>query len=59
MNIKAMFVGGLAVLLTGALASPVLAQEEKKAEKGKSQSPESLRRHWLARHRKKLHDCGH
>jgi hypothetical protein len=33
MNIKAMFVGGLAVLLTGALASPVRAQEEKKAEK--------------------------
>lgn len=37
MNIKAMFVGGLAVLLTGALASPVLAQEEKKAEKAKAQ----------------------
>jgi hypothetical protein len=34
MNIKAMFVGGLAVLLAGALASPMLAQEEKKAEKG-------------------------
>jgi hypothetical protein len=34
MTIKAMFVGGLAVLLAGALASPMLAQEEKKAEKG-------------------------
>ena len=33
MNIKAMVVGGLAVLLAGALASPMLAQEEKKAEK--------------------------
>ena len=33
MNIKAMFVGGIAVLLAGALASPMLAQEEKKAEK--------------------------
>ena len=33
MNIKALFVGGLAVLLAGALASPMLAQEEKKAEK--------------------------
>lgn len=34
MNIKSLFVGGLAVLLAGALASPMLAQEEKKAEKG-------------------------
>ena len=33
MNIKSLFVGGLAVLLVGALASPMLAQEEKKAEK--------------------------
>jgi hypothetical protein len=33
MNIKALFVGGLAILLAGALASPMLAQEEKKAEK--------------------------
>ena len=33
MNIKAMVVGGLAVLVAGALASPMLAQEEKKAEK--------------------------
>jgi hypothetical protein len=33
MNIKALFVGGLALLLAGALASPMLAQEEKKAEK--------------------------
>ena len=33
MNIKSMVVGGLAVLLAGALASPMLAQEEKKAEK--------------------------
>jgi hypothetical protein len=33
MNIKALFVGGLAVLLAGALASPMLAQEEQKAEK--------------------------
>jgi lipopolysaccharide export LptBFGC system permease protein LptF len=33
MNIRALFVGGLAVLLAGALASPMLAQEEKKAEK--------------------------
>ena len=33
MNIKSLFVGGLAVLLAGALASPMLAQEEKKAEK--------------------------
>jgi len=34
MNIKSMVVGGLAGLLTVALASPILAQEEKKAEKG-------------------------
>jgi hypothetical protein len=33
MNIKSMVVGGLAGLLTVALASPILAQEEKKAEK--------------------------
>jgi len=33
MNIKSLFVGGLAVLLVGAPASPMLAQEEKKAEK--------------------------
>jgi len=33
MNIKSLFVGGIAVLLAGALASPMLAQEEKKAEK--------------------------
>src|SRR2546429_768916 len=33
MNIKSLFVGGLAVLLAGALASPMHAQEEKKAEK--------------------------
>jgi hypothetical protein len=33
MNIKSLFVGGLGVLLAGALASPMLAQEEKKAEK--------------------------
>ena len=33
MNIKLMVVGGLAMLLAGALASPMLAQEEKKAEK--------------------------
>jgi hypothetical protein len=33
MNIKSLFVGGLAVLVAGALASPMLAQEEKKAEK--------------------------
>lgn len=33
MNMKSLFVGGLAVLLAGALASPMLAQEEKKAEK--------------------------
>ena len=33
MNIKALLVGGLAVLLAVALASPMLAQEEKKAEK--------------------------
>ena len=33
MNIKSLLVGGLAVLLAGALASPMLAQEEKKAEK--------------------------
>jgi hypothetical protein len=33
MNIKSLFVGGLAVLLAVALASPMLAQEEKKAEK--------------------------
>jgi hypothetical protein len=33
MNIKSLFVGGLAVLLAGALTSPMLAQEEKKAEK--------------------------
>ena len=33
MNIKSLFVGGLAVLLAGVLASPMLAQEEKKAEK--------------------------
>ena len=33
MNIKSLFVGGLAVLLPVALASPMLAQEEKKAEK--------------------------
>lgn len=33
MNIKSLFVGGLAVLLAGALASPMLAQEEKNAEK--------------------------
>src|SRR5512132_3528335 len=33
MNIKSLFVGGLAVLLAGTLASPILAQEEKKAEK--------------------------
>src|SRR4249920_4134965 len=33
MNIKSLFLGGLAVLLAGALASPMLAQEEKKAEK--------------------------
>src|SRR4030095_8117342 len=33
MNIKALFVGGLAILTAGALASPMLAQEEKKAEK--------------------------
>ena len=40
MNIKAMVVGGLAVLLAGALASPMLAQEEKKAEKAeKSRRP--------------------
>ena len=59
MNIKAMVVGGLAVLVAGALASPMLAQEEKKAEKVREgQSPESLGRHWLARHRKELHDCG-
>jgi hypothetical protein len=37
MNIKSLFVGGLAVLLAGALASPMLAQEEKKAEKAKAQ----------------------
>ena len=35
MNIKAMVVGGLAVLLAGALASPMLAQEEKKRKKRK------------------------
>ena len=33
MNIKSLLVGGLAVLLAGALESPMLAQEEKKAEK--------------------------
>jgi hypothetical protein len=33
MNIKSMVVGGLAILTAGALASPMLAQEEKKAEK--------------------------
>jgi len=33
MNIKSMLVGGLAVLLAVAFASPMLAQEEKKAEK--------------------------
>jgi lipopolysaccharide export LptBFGC system permease protein LptF len=33
MNIKSLFVSGLAVLLAGALASPMLAQEEKKADK--------------------------
>jgi len=33
MNIKSLFVGGLAVLLAGALASPMLGQAEKKAEK--------------------------
>jgi hypothetical protein len=33
MNIRSLFLGGLAVLLAGALASPMLAQEEKKAEK--------------------------
>jgi lipopolysaccharide export LptBFGC system permease protein LptF len=33
MNIKSLFVAGLAVLVAGALASPMLAQEEKKAEK--------------------------
>jgi hypothetical protein len=33
MNIKSLFVGGLAILLAGTLASPMLAQEEKKAEK--------------------------
>ena len=33
MNIRSLFVVGLAVLLAGALASPMLAQEEKKAEK--------------------------
>src|SRR5262245_52761071 len=37
MNIKSLFVGGLAVLLAVALASPMLAQEEKKAEKAKAQ----------------------
>jgi hypothetical protein len=34
MNMKSMMVGGLAVLVAGALASPMFAQEEKKAEKG-------------------------
>jgi hypothetical protein len=33
MNIKLMVVGGLAMLLAGALVSPMFAQEEKKAEK--------------------------
>jgi lipopolysaccharide export LptBFGC system permease protein LptF len=33
MNIKSLFVGGLVILLAVALASPMLAQEEKKAEK--------------------------
>ena len=33
MNIKSRFVGGLTVFLACALASPILAQEEKKAEK--------------------------
>jgi hypothetical protein len=33
MNIKSLFVGGLAMLLAGALVSPMFAQEEKKAEK--------------------------
>src|SRR4029077_14519728 len=33
MNIKSLLVGGLAVLLAGALASPMLHEEEKKAEK--------------------------
>jgi hypothetical protein len=33
MNIRSLFVVGLAALLAGALASPMLAQEEKKAEK--------------------------
>lgn len=37
MNMKSMLVGGLAVLIAGALASPVFAQEEKKAEKAKAQ----------------------
>jgi len=33
MNIKSLFVGGLAVFLACVVASPILAQEEKKAEK--------------------------
>ncbi len=37
MNMKSMLMGGLTVLIAGALASPAFAQEEKKAEKAKAQ----------------------
>jgi hypothetical protein len=37
MNIKSLFVGGLAAFLACALGPPILAQEEKKAEKAKAQ----------------------
>ena len=57
MNIKAKFVGGLAVLLAGALASPYACpRREEGGESGKSgevregESTEGLGGHWLARH---------
>ena len=61
MNTQSKVVGGLAVLLAVAMASPIVAQEKKaeekkaeKAEKGKSR--EGLRGYRLVGHRKKLHD---
>src|SRR4030095_16786456 len=43
-------------------ACPRREEGRKGGESGKvreGESAESLGRHWLARHRKKLHDCGH
>ena len=61
MNTQSKVVGGLAVLLAVAMASPIVAQEKKaeekkaeKAEKGKSR--EGLRGYRIVGHREELHD---